>query len=344
MNISTLMRTPRSWLAAGSMLPSKVNWFRVLTMLALAGAPSFAAAQSDYPSKLIRVLVGYPAGGTTDLLARALAHEAKKSLGQELIVINKTGASATLAISEVIAAIPDGYTLGVTPSGPVTVAHFYLNIASNLLEGVTTFGSFARMRSGLIVKGDSPLRSVVDFIEYARRNPGKASIGITGVGSKMSVGLRLFVDQEKLDTNLVPFQGDAPAATALLGGHVTAAAFSAASWAPHVRSGSMRVLASLEDDRFELAPNTPTLIEAGYPFSITSLVFAYGPKGLPASVGKRLSDAFAEASRSPTFIDVARRNELAVENPLSAEALERWLIKDRASVGVIVEKLGLRNK
>lgn len=322
----------------------KMKFVRALTMLALAAWSSFAAAQSDFPTKPIKILVGFPAGGTTDLLARTLAQEAKKFLGQEFIVINKTGASATLAVREVIAAAPDGYTVGVGSSGTLTTSPFFVDTPSDLLDGVTTFGSFARMRSGLIVKGDSPLRTVEDFIAYARKNPGKASIGITGAGTKMSVGLRLFIEQEKLDTSLVPFQGDAPAATALLGGHVTAAAFSAASWAPHVRAGTMRVLASLEDDRFELAPNAPTLIEVGHPFSITSIVFAYGPKGLPPSVSKRLSDAFGEASRSPGFIEVARKNELGIQDPLSPDALERWLIRDRASVGAVVEKLGLRNK
>ncbi|MCC6209922.1 MAG: tripartite tricarboxylate transporter substrate binding protein [Burkholderiales bacterium] len=303
-----------------------------------------AGAQTNFPDRPVRLMVGYPAGGTTDVLARALAQEARRSLHQEVLVINRPGATGTLAVGAVTGAPADGYTIGLSPSTTFTSAHFFQDIRPDLLETTSALVSVGRMQVGLLVKTDSPLRSVRDLVEQARRDPGKLSIGVPGVGNKTTLVLQLIAAREKIELNLVSFKGDAPVATAILGAHVTAGAFSAGSWAPQVRSGAMRVLASMEEQRFAIAPEAGTLAEQGYPYSVSALVYVYGPKALPAAVNKRLTEAFAEAARSPAYLELAVTNGLDAKQSLTGEALERFLAEDRGKIGAMVETLGVKKK
>lgn len=316
----------------------------LLAALALASLSQVAAAQADFPSRPIRVMVGFAPGGSTDVLARALGQESRKSLGQELIIVNKPGATGVISANDVASASPDGYTIGVSPSTTFTLTHFVQDVRADLLESTSALVSIGRQRIGVLVKGDSPQRTLKEFIEHARRNPGRVAIGLPGAGTKVEMIMKAIGAQETLDMSFVPFQGDAPVSTAILGGHVTAGAFSAGAWGAHVRAGTMRLLASMEEERIDYAPEVPTLIELGYPYSGSTIVYAYGPKGVPAAVARRLIEAFAEASRSATYVEIVSKNGLDNRNQLAGEALERHLISDRANIGAMVDKLGLRKK
>ena len=306
----------------------------------LLGAP-FAGAQSDFPSKPIRLLVGFPPGGSTDVLARALAQEARKPLGQEIIVVNRPGASGVIAINEVIASPADGYTIGVSPSTALTLAHHFMDIRTDLLDATTALMMVGRQRIGLVTQSASPARTLKELVELAKKNPGKISVGIPGLGTKVELITRAIGLYEKVNFNVVPFQGDAGVATNLLGGHINAGSYAAGGWVNQVRAGTMRLLVSYEDDRFDVAPNVPTLKEMGYPLTSDNIQYLYAPKGLPPAVSKRLVSAFTEASRSHTYIDVATQNGLYDKNPLTGEALEKFLFKDRSNNTELVAKLGL---
>ncbi len=315
----------------------------MLFALAVSLASAFAAAQ-EFPSKPIRLLVGFPPGGSTDVLARVLAQEGRKPLGQEIVVVNRPGASGVIAINEVAAANADGYTVSVSPSSAFTLAHLFMGIRPDLLEATTALMLVGRQRIGIVTQSDSPNRSLREFMDNARRNPGKVTVGIPGLGTKVEVITRAIALHEKIDVNVVPFQGDAGVMSNLLGGHVAAGSFSVGGWANHVRSGTMRLLASFEGDRFEVAPNVPTLLELGYPLTGATIQHLYGPKGLPPAVARRLVAAFTEASRTQAYIEVATQNGLYDKNPLVGEALDTFLLKDRAANTELVEKLGLKKK
>ena len=312
----------------------------MLLALAVSFVSTNAAAQ-EFPSKPIRLLVGFPPGGSTDVLARVLAQEGRKSLGQEIVVINRPGASGVIAINEVAAANADGYTVSVSPSSAFTLAHHFMEIRPDLLEATTALMLVGRQRIGILTNSDSPQRTLKDFVENARKNPGKVSVGIPGLGTKVELITRALALYEKIEVNVVPFQGDAGVATGLLGGHVASGSFAVGGWASHVRSGTMRLLASFEDDRFDVAPNVPTLMEMGYALSGATIQHLYGPRGLQPAVARRLVAAFTEASRSQAYIDVATQNGLYDKNPLVGEALDAFLLKDRAANAELVEKLGV---
>ena len=311
---------------------------------ALTLTASLAAAQSDFPDRPLRLLVGFPPGGATDVLARALAHEARVRLGQEVLVVNKPGASGAIAINEVAGAKPDGYTIGLAPSSAFTLAFHFMDIRPDLLELTDALMMAARQRVGMVVKGDSPHRTLEELVEFARKNPGKISVGVPGVGTSVEVFTRAIMQHAKVDAIVVPFKGDSGVSTALLGGQIVAGSFSSGGWAQQVQAGAMRLIASFQNDRFSSAPDVPTLEEMGYGLTSTNIQFLYGPKGLPPALARRLIAVFTQAARSRTYIDIATKNGLYDKDALVGEALTAYLLKDRATNSALVEKLGLKKQ
>ena len=314
-----------------------------LLCFALAALSPLALAQSGYPTRTISVSVGYPAGGGTDLLTRVLAAEVGKIIGREIIVVNQSGASGTVAMSALAAAKPDGYSLGVTASSSLTIAPFTLDSPPDLLERITTIAAVGRLRNGFLVQSDSPFKGIKDVIEFARKNPGKVSIGVQGMGSSGALALGATALQENIKWTLVPYTGEAPALAAVLGGHITAATSTSGAWPRFVEAGTLRMIASMDADRFDSVPNAPTMVEQGYPNSSLIFVLA-GPKGLPPAVVKRITEAFTEAMHAPAYVEFVTKNGMEIKKPLTGEALHRYLIDDRAAMGAIAEKVGIRKK
>jgi len=315
-----------------------------LFAVALTLTASLAAAQSDFPNRPLRLLVGFPPGGATDVLARALAQEARGVLGQEIIVVNRPGASGAIAINEVAGAKPDGHTIGLAPSSAFTLAFHFMDIRPDLLDITDALMMAARQRVGMVVKGDSPHKTLKDLVAFAGKNPGKVSVGVPGVGTSVEVFTRAILRHAKVDAIVVPFKGDTGVSTALLGGQIVAGSFSAGGWAQQVQTGAMRLVASFQDDRFGVAPDVPTLSELGYDLTGTNIQFVYGPKGLPPAVARRLIADLTKAARGPKYVEIATKNELYDKNPLVGDALSAYLLKDRVTNAALVEKLGLKKQ
>ena len=315
-----------------------------LVSLLVSLTPCGALAQSDFPNRGIRIMVGFPPGGSTDVLARMLAAEGGKRLGQEILVVNKPGVTGALAVNDVVASPADGYMLGITPSTVLTLTHLYQNIRPDLLENSSALLMVGRQRVGIAAKADNEIRTFRQLVETARKAPGKLSVGIPGTGTLTELITRAVFQQEKLDITIVPFQGDAPIITAILGNHVTAGSFSAGGWAQQVRAGTMRLLASLEADRSEVAPDVPTLLELGYEYKGNAIQYMFAPKGMPGAVRQRLIDTFVDAARTPSFIDVATKNALYDANTMSGDALDQYLLKDRAGLVALANRLGVKKQ
>ena len=306
--------------------------------------PVLLFAQAAFPTKPIQILIGYAPGGSTDVLIRTLAQEAKRFLGQEVVVVNKPGSAGSVAAAQVAAAKPDGYTLGSSPSSTFTVNPFLQDLQMDLVKETTSLLSVAKFNVAIFVKADSPFKSLKDFLEYARQNPGKATYGNPGTGTRPHLVMAMVAAQERIKINLIPFPGDVPTATALLGGHVVAAGCSAGGWVPHAQAGTVRLLAVAEEERIEEFPNIPTLVELGYPYPLPLVVFLYGPKNLPEPIAKRLVEAFDKASRSATFKDVATKNSLYAKRNIYREELTTFLLNERTKTGEIIQKLGIGKK
>ncbi|OGA31011.1 MAG: hypothetical protein A3G80_07125 [Betaproteobacteria bacterium RIFCSPLOWO2_12_FULL_62_13b] len=219
-----------------------------------------------------------------------------------------------------------------------------MDIRPDLLDITDALMMAARQRVGMVVKGDSPHKTLKDLVAFARKNPGKVSVGVPGVGTSVEVFTRAILRHAKVDAIVVPFKGDTGVSTALLGGQIVAGSFSAGGWAQQVQTGAMRLVASFQDDRFGVAPDVPTLSELGYDLTGTNIQFVYGPKGLPPAVARRLIADLTKAARGPKYVEIATKNELYDKNPLVGDALSAYLLKDRVTNAALVEKLGLKKQ
>jgi len=305
--------------------------------------PGLVQSQADYPNKPIQILVGQPPGGSTDVLTRMLVPEAKTILGQDIVVVNKPGAAGTVSAVQVAGAKPDGYTLGTNPSAAFTIGPHMQDLSVDLVADSTPIVSFAKYYGGVFVKTDSPFKNLKDLLDYARKNPNKLSYGHPGVGTRSHLVMEMIAAQEGLKINFVAFAGDAPAVSALLGGHVLAVGASAGTiWTSQIQAGQLRLLAV--EEPIYLFPDVPALREYGYQISLQIVVFLFGPKNLPEGIAKKLEDAFHKATQNPAFKDFARKNVVYSEKHLLREELVKFLPAEKAKAGEIVKKLGLGKK
>ena len=184
-------------------------------------APGIVLAQEKYPAKPINFLIGFPAGGTTDVCARPLVTAASKILGQPIVVVNKPGGASAVAVATLKNEKPDGYTIGILGSGAVLSQHMR-KVPYDTAKDYTPIMQYAIYLYGLVVRSDSPWNTFKEFIDYAKNNPGKIRYSTAGPGSPQHLVMERLALKEKIKWTHIPFQGGGPAVTALLGGHVEA--------------------------------------------------------------------------------------------------------------------------
>jgi tripartite-type tricarboxylate transporter receptor subunit TctC len=291
--------------------------------------------------KPINFLIGFPAGGTTDVCARPLVNAASKTLGQPIVVVNKPGGASAVAVATLKNEKPDGYTIGILGSGAVLSQHMR-KVPYDTAKDFTPIMQYAVYLYGLVVQTDSPWKTFKEFIEYARNNPGKIRYSTAGPGSPQHLVMERLALKEKVKWTHIPFPGGGPAVTALLGGHVEATS-QTTEWKAHVESGRLRLLAVYGEKRMIDFPNVPTLLELGYDISAASLISIAGPKGISPQIVEILHGAFKKALEDPDFIKASRQ----LDQPQiyrSPEDLGKHLVKMNEEVGALVRSLGLREE
>ena len=279
---------------------------RLLFLLAIL-LPLGAAAQSDFPSRPLKLVVPFPPGGSTDVVARLLAAKFDQGLGQPVVVENRPGAGATLATEFVAKAAPDGYTLLMTalPSivtGPLTNR----NVRYDPLHDLTHLAMIGSFPNALVVRADSPIRSVADLVAYAKANPGKLFYGSAGPGSAGHLTGELLRLRAGIDIVHVAYKGAAPAFADLLGGQIGADFDGMINAVNQARAGHVRLLAVSSERRLASHPDLPTIEETVKGVSGDSWFGLAAPAGLPANVSQRLE---AEALRALALPDVRSRLE-----------------------------------
>ena len=278
--------------------------------LAVIGCPGSVHAQVDYPNKPITFMVGYPPGGLSDLTARAIASAVEKVLKQPVVVLNKPGAAGSLQVALLAQAKPDGYTIGYLPSTAAVVMPHVENVNYDPLKDLTPIVNLFNYAAALVVRADAPWKTVKEFIEYARQNPGQVKYGTFGAYGTTTIVMEAWAKDLGVRWDTVPFKSDADAVVGLLGGHITAAA-SASMYAPQVRAGKLRILALMSHDRLPEFPDAPRLKDLGHPLVAEGFIGVVGPKGLPDGIVRKLEDAFAEASKDTAYQELLKKLALA---------------------------------
>lgn len=278
--------------------------FLCVTLPLLAASP-LALAQS-WPSKPIRLVVPFPAGGATDLLARAIAQGIGNGFGQPIVVDNRPGAGGTLGSAEVAKAVPDGHTLLMSTSSTHAIApHLNPNLPYNAEADFTPVAWVANATNIVLVPKDLPVASIEDLIAYARARPGQLNYASSGNGTIVNLTAEAFKAQAGVFIVHIPYRGTALAIPDLVSGKVQLLFDSIVSGLPHVKDGKLKALAVTGAKRSALVPEIPTVAESGLPgFESNTWFGIYGPKGMSADITNRVATELQRALQKP---DVAER-------------------------------------
>ena len=291
---------------------------RLLGVLTLAVFSTLAGAQ-NWPTKPIRIVLQFPPGGSTDAVARILAQSLTTSLGQPVLVENRPGADGAIAGDFVARAEPDGHTFFLASNTPMMqVPLLKKNPPYDPIKSFTPVSLVGRYVYVLVAQPSLPVQNAAELLAYARNNPGKLNYGsYSGVTNLMFTRIK---SEAKVDMNLIPYKGEGPTITDILGGHVQLTYATPTSTLPHIRDGKLKPLAVLLPARSSLLPQVPTVAEAGLP-TLTAGTWAalYGPAKLPPEIANRMSRELNAAMARPDVRDRIEKQGFDLSGSTPAE-------------------------
>ena len=272
------------------------SWFRIVAAaVAMSVAGGVAAAQSPFPSKPVHIFVPYAAGGGVDILARTLGDVVSRQWGQTVVVENRPGAGGVVASQALVASPPDGYTLIVVASGHATNPFLYPKIPYDTFKDFTPISLLASSPNILLVRTDSPFKTLGDMIAQARAKPGSLSFGHAGTGTSTHLAGELLKNLAKIDLNAIPYKGGAPSINDLLGGQIPMSFNNGPESVGQLEAGTVRALAVTTASRASFLPNVPSMAEAVPGYDTEVWWGLLGPAGMPADLIAKLSHDFVAA-------------------------------------------------
>ncbi len=293
------------------MIASMLRAVALALAAGLVMTPAPATAQ-DFPSRPITLVVPYTPGGATDLTFRALAEATRKAFNQPVVIENKPGGSGAVAVASMLARPADGYT--VTVIVPVLQrASYQAKFSFDVVKDITPIIQVSGLQYGIVVRADSPYKSLRELVEAGKANPGRIAYMSAGIGSGGHIYMEeIGVAAGGVKFNHIPAKGDADAALGLMSGQVDAIAVSPGGWTALVQSGKLRLLATLGEKRMRKFPDAPVVRETGYDVVHLTPLGLGGHKDLSPDLVRRLHDGFRKAMNDPEFL--AKMDEM--ENPL----------------------------
>ena len=287
-----------------------------------------AQTSSSWPDKPIKIIVGYSAGGATDVLARLIAVKMSNTLGQSFVVENKPGANSNVGAELVVRAPADGYTLYAYSIANTINMSLYPKLSYDAIKDFESIGMIAKIPNILVVNPNLPVKTVADYVRYAKESKDGITFASSGSGSSIHLSGEMFKMQAKIQMLHIPYKGSAPAVTDLLGGQVESMFDNAPSALPHIQAGKLRAIAVTSAQRSPSIPDVPTLAESGYPnFDVQSWFALVAPAGTPKIIVEKLNAALNKALLAP---DVRQRlQELAATpEPGSPEKMRDFQISE----------------
>jgi len=314
----------------------------MLAALCLLAAP-LCGAQSSYPSKPVRLVVPFPAGGTTDILARAAAQKLSEAWGQQVIVDNRPGAGGNIGAELVAKAPPDGYTLLMGTVGTHAInSSLYSKMPYDHIKDFAPAVLVAGVPNVLVVNPSMPFNSVQDLIAYAKANPGKLNFASSGSGTSIHLSGELFKSLTGVQITHVPYKGSAQALTDLLGGQVQLMFDNLPSSLAFIKAGKLRALAVTSTTRAAALPDVPTMVEAGVPgFEATAWFGILAPAGTPREAITRINTEIAKWLASPDA-----REKLSAQGAIAAggspEDFAKHIASETAKWARVVKESGAK--
>jgi tripartite-type tricarboxylate transporter receptor subunit TctC len=329
----------RSWFFRSWFLGS---WFRLAAVaVAMSAAGGMASAQSPFPSKPVHIFVPYSAGGAVDILTRTLGDVVSRQWGQSVVVENRPGAGGVLASQALVTSPPDGYTLIVVASGHPTNPFLYPKLPYNTFKDFTPISLLASSPNILLVRADSPFKSLGDMIAQARSKPGSLSFGHAGTGTSTHLAGELLKNLAKVDINAISYKGGAPAINDLLGGQIPMSFNNGPESVGQLEAGTLRALAVTTASRAPFLPNVPSMAETVPGYDTEVWWGLLGPAGMPPDLVAKLSHDFVAALNTDS---VKQRLAKLGASPIGSSP-EQFDAKIRAEYkkwGPIIEAAGIK--
>jgi len=296
---------------------------------------------SNYPNKPVEIIVAYKAGGGTDIGARILASEAEKIFGQPLVILNVEGSDGELGYTQLAQAKPDGYTIGFI-NLPTFVSLTLERNTKYTIDDVVPILNHVYDAGVLVVQSSSDIKTLEDFVEYAKAHPGDLTIANNGTGASNHIGAAHFEYEAGIDVTHVPFGGSTDMIAALRGGHVDACVAKISEVASLVNSGELRILAAYTEERLENFPDVPTMKEKGYDILFGSARALVAPKGTPQEIIDYIHDKFKQALESEEHLEKAKNADLPIKY-MSPEELGEYIKNEEVYLKEIRTFLDLTN-
>jgi tripartite-type tricarboxylate transporter receptor subunit TctC len=303
---------------------------------------SVACPAQDYPTKPITMVVPFPPGGVAELVGRPLAASLQPLLKQPIVVVNRPGAGGSVGMASVAKGPADGYTILM---GLSSISIFPVSDRINGKQPAYENSDFAPIAlvtadpTILVVRADGPYKTVKDFVEAARANPGKINYSSSGVYGTLHVAMEIFANAAGIQLFHVPYQGGGPAVTALLGGQVEASAQGPAAAIGQIRGGKFRALAGWGTERLKLLPEIPTFKELGYDAEFYIWTGVFVPTNTPIAIQQTLRNAVRQAANSPEFKAAMDKVQTPIAY-LDAPEFQRYWTRDAARLATALEKIG----
>jgi tripartite-type tricarboxylate transporter receptor subunit TctC len=318
------------------------RWFRIAAVTAaMLAAGGGASAQSNFPSKPVHIFVPYAAGGGVDILARTLGEVVSKQWGQSVVIENRPGAGGVVASQALVSSAPDGYTLIVVASGHATNAFLYPKIPYDTFRDFTPISLLASSPNILLVRADSPFKTLGDVIAQAKAKPGSLSYGDAGTGTSTHLAGELLKNLAKIDIAAISYKGGAPAVNDLLGGQIPLSFNNGPESVGQIAAGTVRALAVTTAARAPFLPDVPSIGETVPGYDTEVWWGLLGPGGMPRDLIEKLSRDFVAAVNTQAVKE--RLNKLGA-TPIgsSPEAFNAKIHADYEKWGPIIKAAGIR--
>jgi tripartite-type tricarboxylate transporter receptor subunit TctC len=310
--------------------------------LGLASTLTATTASAAYPDKPIRLIVPFPAGGTVDVMGRITAQILTESLGASVVAENYGGAAGAIGSQMVAHAKPDGYTLLVGSTSTLSINPFFEKVGYDPIKDFTPVTLVAFVPHVLVINPDIPAHNLKEFIAYAKQHPGKLSFGSSGIGTPHQIAGEMFNEMTGLDLLHVPYRGTAPALADLMAGRIAFMSAELDIALPYIQAGKLRVLGIATPERNAVAPQIPTVSEAGLPgYQVMSWYGIVAPAGTPKANVQRLAKVIATRLEQPDMQD--KLHKLGA-TPVggSPESFATFLRAEKLKWGAVIAKSGAK--
>ncbi|MCC7484926.1 MAG: tripartite tricarboxylate transporter substrate binding protein [Burkholderiales bacterium] len=316
---------------------------RVIALAIVALALTPAAQAQSWPSKSIRMIVPFPAGGGVDYIGRLVGNSLSSRLGQQVVIDNRAGANGILGLQVLVASPADGYTIAAASGGPLVInPHIYRKIPYDTLRDLTPIANMSGYPYVLVVHPSLPVKSVKELIALARARPGEIAYSSPGVGNGQHLGTALFVHAAKIKVLHIPYKGNAPSVVALVSGEAQFTFSSIPGMLPHIRSGRARALGVGTAQRIPSLPDVPTVAEAGLPgFEVYGWAGMVGPAHMPRDVVQRLNKEIVETLRQKDVIE-RMIGDGTLPIPSSPEEFAAYMKSELKKWGEVVKLAGIK--